>query len=1418
MRDVNQIQKELKRQLSHQVELKEKPTEHRRLSQDFARPAVTSASSSKVPRDVPEFALQSNEQAVQWKNAVENWLSRPHPLGGIEADLQKAVASSLTHVPKPRVPMAETPLNIPLQAVHSRSSGSTEQYRVISGQQDAVAKSNVSAEEYKVISGRQDGSARFSVSTEEHKVISGQQDGHARLAGNAEQHRLFVGEHSDIISRQVVKQDNIIKKGAKPSVTPVIIRKEEHREDPRLKITHSLDEQIITGLKSPNLPQISHGTPYNAEEALQAQGVKLESTSITPVIASTTPSTPQLKYQVDDKSIKELLDKINVQKKEESTYKVALDDGTRRALEVMKQQGAKKSKPELPEAKMIVMDANSDGKLDTEVCTRDDKSVKRGSTTATAAEENVKRIKINNVNPVRESMSIVKGVGPTPSSREEPVKHGEKAKGVRQPRRQRSEKKPQKISHVKEPKNPNDSSSGQEPTKSVMETAVPELSEAPFPKILSPESLKSPLSSFLMIKAPKVKLILSGKDSKDVAAQSHGNNRNSSEDALAKQPNATEDEQKGDLERDRKLIVSPVKGPLTSILMSKAPKAKLIPNGKDSQDLGAQSHGNNRNSSEDALTKQPNATEDEQKSDLERERKLIDSPVKSPPTSILMSKAPKVKLILSGKDSKDLGAQSHGNNRNSSEDALAKQPNATEDEQKGDLERDRKLIDSPVSMDISPQSTTPSLPESVSPITVVSSKGRYQMAVTPTATPTTTVHSAQSYPTPVSSSFPFIPPLPEGPYRSTVLPQPVPPPPGQQPVHPMPFVPPLPTASSSGTTPSLSSAPPSFKSPTVSSTPSGGSLPCNLPFQDVSSFVPHSAVLASSGSPATSTPSTMGAFAGSPSYPPPPSAHPASVQRNSSIDALPSPASSSAGQFPTPFPGQQWTGALSHSQGFVFPTSAAPPPRVAAIPPTEVLRWPARPGLPRPVLPPGPGRPLHTFPQQLVHPPQTTLFQGSPGEIPVRQPQGGGFVPNGVPSFHIPPVPPARTAQITPVRPMFGTVPLPPQFQPHLSFPPPPPPPPPPPFGYWVAPLKPPAVYSGKTTGYVGRMTSHSPTQKHAKELQQTSLSLSQKIKDPSIEKAQNENREQNKENSNNASSEGAKGVVSVEKQDDKEKSNAQLEKQREVAVNKLEVIDVHTSKDDKVVTATSNDKKVTASTDKEIKSEAVEESLAGSTKQLSRHTDDLKVQDSEAPSSDQTLLQEPLKPSSKYYLASDSSTNKENQIAEGQPGESNRDDSTKQRSKGLQVSDVADSISSKVCTEVEEPSQMPADEFKYSSSPVTSELSGNFGKEHIDVSVSGNIVEVEIDCLPTITYETEAERKGSKAKSKIYDILRQNAQQTKSETDSADQEEFKDLDDPDKPDNPELCAMDEDLNADDEGGDRMKLESYGGSKRNLPA
>ena len=1259
MQDVNQIQKELKRQLSLQVEVKEKPTEHRKLSLDSARPAVASASNSKDPRDVPEFALQSNEQAVQWKNAVENWLSRPHPLGGTEADLQKAAAnidsvlkiahlpSVVANVPKPRVPMAEAPLNIPFQPEHARSTGSTEQYRVISGQQDASAKSSISAEEYKVISGWQDGGSRVSVSTEEHRVISVQQDRHVRPSGNAEQHRLFAGKHGDITSMEM-KVDNVIKKDAKPSVTPVTIRKEEHREDPRLKIRRSLDEPLNTGLKSPNLPQISHGTPYNAEEALQAQ-------SVVPVLKPTASSSPQLKYQVDDKSIRELLDKINVQRNEEPAYKVALNDGTRRALEAMKQrEGKKKSKAELPEAKIIVMDANTDGKLDTIVCSRDEKAAKRSCTSVSAAEENVKRIKINKVNPVCENMSTVKGLVPTPSPGEELAKLGKKAKGVRQTPRDRSEKKLQKSSHVKEPQNPNDSSSVQETTKPVKETTVPELSEAPFPRILSPESLRSP------------------------------------------------------------------------------------------------------------------------------------------PTSVLMSKAPKLKLILRSKESKEVCAQSLGNNKNSSEDAQAKKPSVTEDEQKGDLERDRKLIDSPVSMDISPLSTTPTVLESVSPITVVSSKGRYQ-TILPAETP---VHSAPSYPTPVSSSFPFTPPLPEGPYRSPILPQPKPPPPEQQPVHTMPFVPPLPAASSSETPPSLPGAPPSSKSPTVSSEPSGGCLPCNPPFQDALSFVPHSAITPISVSPDSSVAPTMGALAGNLSYPPPRSAHPGSVQRKSSIDALPGATSSSAVHFPTTFPGQQWTGAPPRSQGFV-----ASPPGVVPIPSSGVPWWPARPVLPRPVLPSAPGRPLHIFPQRLARPLQSTPFPGSLAEMTVRQPQGGGFVPR----FHVPQVSPTRTAQIPPMPTMFGAVPVPRQFQPHIPFQQPSH------IGYWVAPLKSPSVHSGITKGRVGRMPSHPPAKKHSKELQQTSPTLSQKNKEPSVEKAQTESKKQNKENSNDTCSEGLKSSVCVQKGDDKEKSNDQFAKQRDVDESKEEVADVDIPKEDQLVAATSDDKKATSSTDQEIQIEAVEGSVVDSAKKLSRETDEAIVQDSEKPSLGQTLLQEPLKTTSNFELASDCFDNKENQATEGLPGDSNRDYLTEQRSEGLQGSDGADSVSSKVCMEVEEPSQMVADEFKTSSSQDTTELPGNFGEECIDVSVSGRIEEVvEIDCLPVMTYQTEAERKGSKAKSKIYDILRQNAQQSRSETDPADQEEVEDLGDPGNPDNPDPCAMDEDLNADDEGGDRMKLESYG--------
>lgn len=78
------------------------------------------------------------------------------------------------------------------------------------------------------------------------------------------------------------------------------------------------------------------------------------------------------------------------------------------------------------------MDVNIDSKLDIEVCIRDDKFVKRSSISGIVVEENVKRIKINNVNLVYENMLIIKGVVLILLFKEESVKRSEKVKGVRQ--------------------------------------------------------------------------------------------------------------------------------------------------------------------------------------------------------------------------------------------------------------------------------------------------------------------------------------------------------------------------------------------------------------------------------------------------------------------------------------------------------------------------------------------------------------------------------------------------------------------------------------------------------------------------------------------------------------------------------------------------------------------------------------------------------------------------------------------------------------------------------------------------------------------------------------------------------------------------------------------------------------------------
>ena len=1293
MRVVSQIQKELKKQLSVKVDAKEKPSEHRRHSLDFTRLPVASASSSNDPPDISEFALQSlvkkltSEETVQWSNVVENWLSRPNPLGGAEAESQKPTSSSSSvmkashlpssavHVPKPRVPAAVTPLNFSARDVPPRSGGSTEQHRLISRPQDVHLRSNGS--------------------TEQQRVIPKPQDVRAGSSGNAEQDRLFSGQHTDVTSR-LPKQENVIKKDTKPSPTPLVIRKEEHRDDPRLKMRRSLDEEPSTGLKSPNMPQTSHGTPYNAQEALQAQGVKMDSTSTAPVATSSTttpstPPTPHVKYQVNDKSLKELLDKIHLPKRDESSaYKVNVDDGTRRALEMMKQQeGAKRTEPELQDAKAIAMDKKADGKLDTTEHTNNEKSVKRSSSSVSATQEKGKRIKADQVNPFSENVSTVIAEVQTLSTREQPTKHEGSRKGERQTSTERSEKKPLNSSQVKQSKNQIDSSSGQEITKPVVKTAVPELAEAPFPKISSLDVLRSPPTPDQMSKAPKLKLILKPKEPKEVSRES--------------------------------------------------------------------------------------------------------------PTSDISE---------------------------SSENKLAKQHKETECEQNGDLQRDRKLVDSPVSMDISPQCTTPTGSGSVSPITVVSSKGRYHAPVPPTATVTAPVHSAQTYSTPVCSAFPFTPPLPQGPFRSPILPcssQPRPPPAGQQPVHPMPFGPPLPAASSSSTTAPLAGAPPMLHSSSISSAPTGGSLPFGSPIQAPSSFVPQPAIPPSPVSPATSAPPTMGTFTGNPSFPPLPPAHPTSHQRKNSLDALPNAsASSSTGHFPPTFPGQQWTAAPPHSQRFGFPTNMAPLPGVVAMPPTEVPQWPANSALPRPGLPPpGPlppaGRPPQVFPQQLGVPSQTAPFAGSPAERPIVQPRGGGFVPIGVPRFHVPPAGPALpqlggvpvVAQMGPVHPMFGTPPTQLQFQPWIPFQQPAP------IGYWEAPIKAQTVPSGKSTGHLGRTPSHLSGQKHSKDSQPTTPSLPQKSTDSGVEKAQKENREQIQGNSKDVHSE--KGV-------DKETSNAHSEKQKDIAVRKPEVTGANNSKEDKAVTTSSNDKKATPSQDKEIISEAVGESVASNLKQLSGNTADAKVKDSEQLSGGQTSQLEPKKPPSKIASSLDSASSQENQNEDGKEGRLCREESKTQTNKGLVEKDDAESKSSKICLEVEESCQEAVAEIEISSSQDTKELSGNLTDKHSIVSVKenrGDVAEVDPSfCLPTKTYQTEAERKGSNAVSKIYDILRQNAQQSRSETDSADQGEEEDLEDPDKPDHPEPSVMDVELNADEEGGNRLELESYGGRqiKLNRPA
>ena len=142
-----------------------------------------------------------------------------------------------------------------------------------------------------------------------------------------------------------------------------------------------------------------------------------------------------------------------------------------------------------------------------------------------------------------------------------------------------------------------------------------------------------------------------------------------------------------------------------------------------------------------------------------------------PPNCDGTPKAPKLKLILSKRktssEKSSPPALQSSDLPKSSVDDLDQPLESNSKLSPGDKER--QLLQSPVAMDISPVHTTADICRTVSPITVVSSKGRYNQAVSNTVSSTSVAHS-QMYP--VSSCLPFSPPLPQGPYRNPISPLP----------------------------------------------------------------------------------------------------------------------------------------------------------------------------------------------------------------------------------------------------------------------------------------------------------------------------------------------------------------------------------------------------------------------------------------------------------------------------------------------------------------------------------------------------------------------------------------------------------------------------------------------------------------------
>ena len=1290
VKTVIQIQDELKRCFS---DIREIPAEQKRLSLDSVIPQDRTSQDSKGPEFVKEL---TNEQTASWKSAVETWLSRPHPLHHPAPDSTATTAdklpSPLLSVPKTREQQAVMSQNKFIQDVQICQTGGSEQQRAFARTQaddgisrqlkgdsrvreqstgpplvPLVTKKVEHREDRTGSAERQRAFARTQADDGILRQLKGdhgvpEQDTRPPLVppvtkkvehredwtGIAEQQRAFDRTQADDgVLRQLKGDSRIAERDTRPPLVPLVTKKVEHREDPRLK-RHSVDGEPSPELESPNPVTGNDSMPYNAQNALMAQGV------ISSSVSSSTSSltNQQVKYQVNDETVRSVLGKLQPPKHKDLAYQVSVNDGTRKALEILKQKEESKT--------VTTDDAKKDeGKLVTGVRKNDRKSPKKGNLSVPKDKEKLS---------VKERVALLQS-----------KEHKETRKEKRQEPSERPEKKKARISKGLE----KNDAPVEKPEKAVVESPIPELSDDSFPAISSKslEMLKSPPSNA---------------------------------------------------------------GPT-----SKAPKLKLILKPRNKNEPFVGQGVNNSKSSEQKPTDVP----DETKSD--------------------------------NRDKPDLG----------------------------EVNRDRRSIDSPVAMDLSPLSP-PCISGSVSPITVVSSKGRYNPVASSKAAPATPVNS-----TPAPSSFPFSPPVPQGPFRSPVSPvgfhgqsMSITPSSGSSPSipginltsstpssTPMPFVPPVP-ASPVLTPTSVAPPPPAL--PMATSIPPANAPPTTVPHglypPAINSMPPRI------GSLPTSVPLGVRPPVDSPLFTvPQPPAFPGNVQRRNSLDSVPTNVSSSPGMFPPTLPGQQWT---PPAQGLPFPHPRQP---AMNIPPAS---------LPRP-----------SHPLTMVRPP-VFLQQLGPSQVnPLTVQQANtsqqfGFPPAEALRFGVPPATlqgmpfmlPPSLPNVVPLRPQLGGIsgtPMAPFFQ-QMSFQQRP-------AGFWLAPVKTPAVSDAN----LGRMPlHHNSVQKQANgSVPSSSRKSSDPVKQYSRSDDGAKGERDDKKAEKSVLQKKNSDEMNCEEENSVNKPSLEVYEAKEHVLNTSDISDECVSESDKLKTVSATEEKT--SEEDALGTDAGKELSADHFEQP-RDKNEIKdfnnLQVGETYMHEETTL-EPMLTSDALSSKSEQELSvidggEEDKCAEMKDGDdfvSRKRISEAQQASPMLTSDALSSkseqelpvvdgveedkcakmndgdnfVSRKRISEAQQPNNFHGESqtSSFQSTVMSTESSSNKSSNVLKTQNRDQLVEENISFSTSLVtnYVTEAEQTSIKAVKKIYDILRSNASEPQPETSMTNHEPENPCkqDEPDKPD-----------------------------------